>query len=291
MRRIGYILGILSGLFWGITSILYGFSNISESISILIVFFVDFLGLILSVFYFFFKENKLKIHLRGILFCSVSGIFGGPIGMLFYLKAIESIGSVASSSISIIYPIFGSIFSFFLSKEKITKISLLGLVIAISCIIVFTNTGKDNDLFKQLNFLGICFALITAISWGGEIISSSYAMKYYDGITVYFFRQLFSSIGYILFIITNINLNNIDLTNFPYKIIISIIFSSILSYFLYYQTIYFIEPLKAMALNITYGIWVIILSILFLDLYLDFKIIFLGIGILLGTSLTILDKK
>lgn len=292
MKKLGYILGLLSGLFWAITSILYGYFEASTFLSISTVFFIDFLGFAISGMYLLFKQKKIDFQAKGLIFCFISGILGGPLGMLCYLSAIEQIGSIPTSSISITYPIFGTFFSFLFLKEKINKLGILGLVIAVICLILFVNIGSDEkSIYQQITILGFFFAFTTAISWGGEIISSSYAMRYYDGTVVYFFRQISSSIGYASILLYLLYSNDTHTSEINYTILTAIIISSILSYFLYYQAIYLIKPIKAMALNITYGAWSIILSILFLEQKIDYKVIILCMGILMGSALTILDKK
>lgn len=290
MKKLGYIFGLLSGLFWGITSILYGFINIDNLLTIFLLFIIDFSGLIVSGLYIFLNNENITINLKGLFFCFISGILGGPIGMLCYLKSIELVGGIITSSISISYPIFGAIFSFLFLKNKPTFFEILGLSLSIVSLGLFLKPSYTTQSYN-INILWSGIALLTAMSWGAEIVFSSYAMKYYNGTKVYFFRQSFSSIGYLGIIFYMIDFDNFYLSNINYEIVIGIISSSILSYFLYYQSIYLIKPIKSMALNITYGIWILLLSVIFLNQNIDYKTIILCLGILTGTLFTIFAKK
>ncbi|HHV6519182.1 TPA: choline transport protein LicB, partial [Haemophilus influenzae] len=91
-----------------------------------------------------------------------------------------------------------------------------------------------------------------------EIVISSYTMRSLSGLQVYFLRLCGSTIGYllILFILSLKNFS-LDILSFNYVQIAGVIIFGALSYCCYYQAIYLLKPIKAMALNITYSVWAI----------------------------------
>ena len=83
-------------------------------------------------------------------------------------------------------------------------------------------------------------------------------MRSLSGLQVYFLRLCGSTIGYllILFILSLKNFS-LDILSFNYVQIAGVIIFGALSYCCYYQAIYLLKPIKAMALNITYSVWAI----------------------------------
>ena len=83
-------------------------------------------------------------------------------------------------------------------------------------------------------------------------------MRSLSGLQVYFLRLSGSTLGYLLILLV-LFLQDfpVDLFDFSYAQISGVITFGALSYCCYYQAIYLLKPIKAMALNITYSIWAI----------------------------------
>ncbi|OOF46004.1 hypothetical protein BKK52_11800 [Rodentibacter trehalosifermentans] len=295
----GYLWGILSGLLWGISGIFYeklsfySLSTDSLKVMLSLLFIIEF-----SSFIFFtisyYKLNlfeKFRFKNKNIFLGLLAGIIGGPVGMLCYLQAIQYIGVGYAAPISSIYPVFGTIFAFLFLKDSITKLGLLGLCLSIGCTILL---GLDITN-SQFSILGFILAVTCAVSWGSEIIISSYIMQFISSSSAYFLRQLGSSLGYVTLILY-LDSEYFYSTEFfkdtkLLTIIIFIIFSSMMSYFLYYRAIYIIKPIRAMMLNITYSFWIIFISFILNKISMDIMTILLVIGVILGSGLTLKDKK
>lgn len=290
-----YIVGLLSGLLWALTGLGYSQLQINpDAIGIMLsfLFILEFSAFLFLGFPFLYK---LKENYNSTLFLSIlSGIIGGPMAMLAYLIAIKQSDITLIGPISTTYPIFATIFSWLFLKEKISLQSLIGFIIAITCTIII---GVDFEQFppKIESYIGPLLAIICAISWGTEIILSSYVMKKNDAHLVYIFRQLGSTLGYIslLFLfnseLSRILINFKDL-NFLY-LSLFIAICSALSYFCYYQAIGKIGVIKAMLLNISYGFWMIVLSPFFIEKPINLTALILSTFILLGASISIMEKK
>ncbi|OOS00102.1 hypothetical protein B0186_06985 [Canicola haemoglobinophilus] len=284
-----YFIALFSGILWGGVTFLYSLLNNSYPISnnssfiLIILFFIDFIAFISVSFYIFFrKKNRISILTlsnKGMIFSCLAGILSAS-AMLCYLFAISTMNSSYIASISALYPIIGATFSYVLLKEKLSRYAKYGFLIAIFCSALLSYQ-YDNEFY----ILGGVLALCTAFGWGIEIAVSGYAMRYLKFHYVYLFRQLSSSILYLASFLTlfYIKKDIPDGINFNIKfILLGIISFSIISYYLYYRAIYYIKPIRAMILNITYGVWVVVFEYFFSNSNISISHILLSLGIVLG---------
>ncbi|WP_288677477.1 DMT family transporter [uncultured Aggregatibacter sp.] len=295
----GYYIGILSGLLWAISGVSYNLlynkfpSLDSLFFSILALFLIEFFSLI-SISYFHLRRKCIPPINKGNFIIIFSGLLGGPIAMLCYLNAIQLIGASHAAAITSTYPILAAFLSIKFLKEKKEHLSIFIFIISST---IFLNIEKENTF----NILGLILSVIASFSWASEIFLSSYTIhknkkKSED---VYFIRQLSSTIGYIIIIFYIIFLLK-NKSYIPPKeefnlllpiLVIVLIISSGLSYFLYYKAIETLKPIKAMALNITYGAWSIILSTLLALEKLNIKSILTCLIIFTLTYILTREKK
>ena len=116
----GYIWGITSGMSWGLDTVLIGLimstTTFATSTSLLVSgalvcsFFHDgFATVWMSLFLTVKKRIKCllpKLRTRDGLFCVLGALLGGPIGMSFYMLAIEKAGPAYTATITSSYPDF-----------------------------------------------------------------------------------------------------------------------------------------------------------------------------------------
>ncbi len=300
MKYSGYIYGLISGFLWGVTGIAYEQLNINYpittalSVILLFLFIVEFSSLILSALsHYKIKSaailNRKHAKLKGLVV--LAGVIGGPIGMLSYLQSISYIGVGYAAPISSSYPVFGAFLSFIFLKDYVSKLGIVGIVLSIACVILLSLDVQSS----QFSLFGIGLAIICALSWGGEIVLSSYVMNQLPSSIAYFFRQVGSSLGYlILLLFFDIDYDGF-LKVFPQIdfviIIIVIVLSSMLSYVTYYKAISLIKPIRAMMLNITYGFWIVLLGYIWSGVSLKISTIMFICGILLGALFVLKDEK
>ena len=253
----GYLFGILSAIFWALSGLLYnelplsGFSALGKVISLL--FLIDFFSL-LAIGITLWRRgavNFQKIFWSPVL----SGVFGGPLGMSAYLLSIHYLTIYYAAPLSSLFPVLAALMSYWILKEKITKTAQFGFALAIiSSSLLAIEVGQE----ITFNTIGFTFLIICILGWSSEIVISSYTMRSLSGLQVYFLRLCGSTIGYllILFILSLKNFS-LDILSFNYVQIAGVIIFGALSYYCYYQAIYMLKPIKAMALNITYSVWAI----------------------------------
>ncbi|WP_324022829.1 DMT family transporter [Pasteurella multocida] len=300
MMKKGYILGLSSGFLWAISGIVYqilynNFPNLDTLLfSIFILFFIEFISLV-TISSYLYKNKKFPSINKNNYFAIFSGLLGAPIAMFCYLKAIQIIGVNYAAAISSTYPILAALLSIKINKENKENVILFTSLILITILL-------NIELESDISITGIFLAIFVYISWASEITLSSYAMhnKKNKAEDIYFIRQLFSVLGYIIVILYTIlttdNMKNIEtIENIDYNntylviLVISLTISSGLSYFLYYKAIEILKPIRAMALNITYTAWSIILSHILIIDRIDIKSILTCF--IIFTFVTILSKE
>lgn len=305
-NKLGIGYGVLSGMFWGLDTVLTGFilsttPFISTEKAILIAPIISaFLHDILSSFWMMLflgvkKELTKTIKLlktKSARYVAIAALFGGPIGMGAYLLAISYLGAGYTASISAVYPAVGTFFSYIFLKEKLSIKGWIGLSISILAIIILGYTpgeGVDSKFF-----VGFVFALVCVLGWSLESVICAYGMKD-DEINpeqALQIRQLVSSMTYgiiIIPIISGIELTKIAIQSniLPFIIITALI--GTLSYIFYYRAIDSIGPVKATGLNVTYSIWAIIFEILFVGNEITLKLLICAILIIIGSTMVSKD--
>ena len=293
------IYGIASGILWGLDTVLLGMvlsmsQFVSTEQAIFLAPFVstflhDVFSSIWMVLYMSLKKQLGKtfrvLRTRSGKFIMIGAILGGPVGMTSYLLAIKYIGSSYTAIISSLYPAVGALLSYLFLKEKMKPISIIGLLISISGIIIL---GYIPGARVENIALGFIFAIICVIGWASEAVICAYGMKD-DEVTPeqsLQIRQLTSAIIYgilIIPIIKGIKFTLIVIPNISTIIIVITALTGTASYVFYYKGIHKIGATRAMSLNITYSAWAIFLGLILLGNNIDLKSIFCCIIIIIGS--------
>ena len=299
------IYGLLSGILWAMDTVLIGIILTTEYFTKTnkIVFLAPFISAFLHdmfsslwmTLYMIINKKLYKfikiLKTKNGKIIMLASILGGPIGMTSYLLSINLIGPSYTAMISSIYPAIGALFSHIFLKEKINKISIIGLLISISGIIIL-GYSKGNE--ETSSILGLIFAISCVISWALEAVICAYGMKDSDvsseeSLQI---RQFISAVTYGTFIIPIINgvkftLEIISTSVINYIFLISLLGTS--SYVFYYKAINRIGVTRAMALNISYAAWSVILEIVLLGNKINIKSIISCVLIIIGSILTVGD--
>ena len=301
------IYGLLSGILWGLDTVILGvalamtpFISTEQAIFLspfVSTFLHDIFSSIWMVIYMAFKKQIKKTiraaNTRSGRFIMLGALLGGPVGMTGYLLAIKYIGPAYTAIISSLYPAIGAFLSYIFLKEKMKPISILGLCISISGIIIlgYAPGGEVTNLL-----LGFIFALVCVIGWSSEAVICAYGMKE-DEITPeqsLQVRQLTSAAVYgflIIPIVKGIKFTfNILLTNSTGIIILTAL-AGTASYVFYYKGIRKVGATKAMSLNITYSAWSIVFGVILLGNSIDVKSIICCIIIIIGSVMAAGDVK
>ena len=293
------IYGLISGILWGFDTVLLGTALamtpfISTEDAVFLAPFVstflhDLFSSIWMCIYMIIEGQLKKIIIaaktKSGRFIMLGALLGGPVGMTGYLLAIKYIGPAYTAIISSLYPAMGALLSYVFLKEKMKPISILGLFISISGIIIlgYAPGGEAMNLG-----LGFVFALLCVIGWASEAVVCAYGMKD-DEVSPeqsLQIRQLTSAITYGFLIIPIVKGIKFTLGIIPTTasyIIILTALAGTASYVFYYKGIHMIGATRAMSLNITYSAWSIIFGVVLLGNSVDLKSIICCILIMIGS--------
>ena len=205
---LGSIFIIIAAMMWGIDGIL-----LTPSYFIKFKFFdVNFIvfiahaipTVILSIF--FSKQYKyLKTFTKSdYLFFILIALFGGTIGTLSIVKALELSNYTPYSIVILIQktqPIFAILLAIFLLKEKPSKNFYVVAVIALIAIYFLTFEFKSPVLLKQNNLLAVLYSLLAAFSFGSSTVFGKKVVYKFSFLTSTFYRFFFTAIITMLFVI------------------------------------------------------------------------------------------
>lgn len=304
----GASIGLASGFFWALDTILIGlvlssttfmsFMEIALVAPLLATFLHDFMSAIWMLLLMAFRGQLVdtikKIKTRSGLFVMLAATLGGPVGMTFYVLAVQNIGASFTAVISSAYPAVGALFAFLLLKDKLSRRNWIGLLISMGFITLLSYSG---NLFSGVTIsIGLIFVLLCVFGWGMESVICAYGMKD-DQIQpeqALLIRQLTSSavFGFIIipaFISHSYTVQVVNTSAFLFIVFIAL--AGTLSYVFYYKAIKLVGPVRAMGMNISYAAWAIILEVILLGADFSLKYFAIALMIILGSVLTVMQNK
>lgn len=293
----GNLTGILSGVFWGLDSVLLGvvlshviFVSLGDNGSLYSTFIHDTTSFIVLLILILargkFKDFKRVLFSKSGLIIICAGLLGGPIGMGSYIISIKYLGSSMAAGISAIYPIFGLILGYLLFKEKLSNRGIVGVVLAVLAIILMSISGIG--VIDNLG-IGLLAAMGCVIGWGSEAVIVGVALKEdVDAEIALGIRQMVSGLTYGLIIVPILGYQGVSEIMQQGSLLILLALAGLVgtvSYLFYYKAIGLIGAGRAMGLNISYPAWAFVFQ-LFLVPQFDFIQFVLVLTIIIGSILT-----
>lgn len=296
-QRKGSLSGLLSGLFWGLDSVLLGIVLLSpvliglgSSASFVATFLHDSISFII-LFILILSLKKIS-EFKKVLFSKsglaiiTAALLGGPLGMGAYILSIRYLGASIGAAGSAVYPAVGALLSYFFLKRTMKKHSIIGLVIAITAIALMSlNASSTSDNV----FLGIVFLSLCVLGWGSEAVIIDATLKEDVSSEVALaIRQLTSMLVYGLVVMPLLGFSNIGPVLSSSSLLILITLTSLagtVSYLAYYKSIDLIGATQAMGLNISYPAWAFVFQFLY-DGSFDIKTFVLILFVMFGSILS-----
>ena len=269
------VTGMLSGLFWAFETILIGFAMNSKDLNALFItpFICTFFHDAFSAFWITchnttrgnFLEVLSVLKTSHAKYVSLAAIIGGPIGMSGYMITIHYLGSSIGAVVSAIFPAVGAVLAVIFLKEKMKWYQWIFLLLTLFGVYGINYSSQVNVVNFGLGLIGACMC---AFGWGIEAVilakclkddclKNEYALQ---------IRQTTSAIVYGCVLVPFLMNSNVGVHFFQWRTLLWIGVAALfatLSYLFYYQAIYKVGASKAMALNITYVAWAMILTCAF----------------------------
>ena len=304
--------GILAGITWAFETVILGialamapFCSTEQAVFLapfVSTFIHDFASAIWSAIYNGARGNLKDVWEaaktpsgRGV---ALGAVIGGPIGMTGYVLAINYMGASIGAIASAIFPAIGAILSYFFLKEKMKWYQWLFLLATLLGVYGLSYSPEINVKNFWLGMLG---ALMCAVGWGLEAVIVAKCMKD-EGIKDEYalqIRQTTSALFYGIIILPLLKGWGFTISLFGKgngmlipTIVLAAFFATV-SYLCYYRAIAQIGASKAMALNVTYSAWALLLSVVvFRDTsLLSFQTILCAVVVLVCGVLAAADFK
>jgi len=276
--------GILAGLTWGIETVVLGialsmspFTSTTEAVFLapfVSTFLHDTCSAIWALIYNGVRGNLPNVwkafKTRSGKFVSLAAIIGGPLGMTGYVLCVNYMGASIGAVASAIFPAIGTVLAYFFLKEKMAWYQWIFLLLTMAGVYGLSYSPE----IEIKNFmLGILGALMCAVGWGLEAVIVAKGMSDDPEVKDEYaleIRQTTSAIVYGVVLLPILKGWGFTVSLFTANtgwllptIAIAALFATA-SYLFYYRAISQLGASKAMALNITYGAWSIVFTVLIL---------------------------
>ncbi len=189
---------------------------------------------------FYIKE---RVERKDLLLIALCGFFGVAVNQLFFFHGLSLSSSINAGIIMTLNPIMVLILAYFLLKESIGNIKLLGILMGAVGAILLTltaGTGKGDSI------LGDLFLFINALSYAIYLVLVKPLMQKYSPLTVSAYVFTFGMVFVLLFPPTINEIINTDFIRIPAGIWVKIVFVIVgVTFLAYLLTVYALKALTA----------------------------------------------
>ncbi|MCI8646981.1 MAG: DMT family transporter [Firmicutes bacterium] len=234
-------------------------------------------------------------------------LVGGPLAASAYLIAINLCGPTYAAAITAFFPVIGQVLSSIFFKEKIKGRAWMGILLVVigSLVVGF---APPEGVYPHF-YVGIIFAVISAVLWAVEGIIVTYANDIVDAyVPVGVFRSFGAGIMDLLILVPLCGaIGGVGLSGFgmiadafaagwPVILVAIAAIGGAFNYLAFYSAMSMTGVGRAMALDVTYGVWSILFGFAFQALGLiEYSITTMAvIGVIVivaGTILVIANPK
>lgn len=238
------------------------------SVSALVIFALfiaalnDFGAGIMLLFHNGFKKTFDAVKTKDGKLFMLSGVIAGPIAMSCYVLAMQQLSAVHALVLTSMFPIVSVALGVIFKHEVFSKTKLIALGLAILGIVSLGLEGST----EGSTFIGVLLAIVCMVGWGieGFLVKKATGdtVDPKDAITI---RELTSGLSYVIILSLLFRSEFFEMfsVEMPAKIGVVLILamtSAAISYLCWYKSIATIGIAKADTLNITYGLWGIVLT-------------------------------
>jgi len=158
-KGFNYFLIILTGILWGMITVSgQFFSNLNFSLFEIPIYMFSFLSIILIVYFILDRKHTPKKKI--IPFFIIYGLIGSLLQLSQYGGILLGIPVAIVALLIYTQPIWSIIFGKIAFKERITKIKIISLIIALIGVIILTEPWKAEFI---TNILGIFSISLTPV--------------------------------------------------------------------------------------------------------------------------------
>ncbi|MBQ4545176.1 MAG: EamA family transporter [Oscillospiraceae bacterium] len=192
-----YIYIILAAALWGTMGVFVNGLSALGLTTVQIAMLRALVSLIFITCLILFKNRGLfKIRLHDLWMFFGTGIISYFLFNNCYFVAIKSVGVAVSSVLLYTSPIFVTLMSCILFREKMTGKKLFCLALAVGgCALV---SGLASGGVGKVSTVGVLIGLASGFTYALYSIFSTYALKKYEPLTVTFYTFLFGTVAALI---------------------------------------------------------------------------------------------
>ncbi|KMQ67333.1 membrane protein [Chryseobacterium sp. FH2] len=193
MKFRGYVLGIISAISYGLLPIfILPIKHAHFSLDVTLFYRFLFSALMIGGYLLYSKES-FSINKKEILIFVILGICYA-LSSEFLFLGYDFLTAGIASTVLFIYPVIVALIMFFLYKEKLTKLSIVSLLLALAGVI--TLCLKGNRL--EINYIGLGTVLLSSIFYALYIVIVNKTNIKVSGFKLSFYSMLFTSVFFMV---------------------------------------------------------------------------------------------
>jgi drug/metabolite transporter (DMT)-like permease len=197
MKLKGFIFAIISALFFGSAGILVK-QGYSENFSPVDLLMLQYIIAIFLLFFMCLLKYPKKLRLSGSILKKliIQGAIGNTLMTVFFYTSFKYLNVAVATMLLFTYPSMVALASFVFLKKKISRFKILSIVgTFIGCTLVLNVFA----IGLNLSYIGILFALLSAIFYSFMNIYAEKIVEDIPGLVITFYTTLFSLIVLFIF--------------------------------------------------------------------------------------------
>ncbi len=193
MKRLAYLLPIMSGVCFGSIGIFIRFFNEAGFNNMAVLATRNVISaLILFLVMFVFDRSLLRVKIKDLPVLLCGGFFGMTLTNVFYNIAVLNLSLGFAGVLIGLSPVYVVLIAAILFREKVTRRKLLGMVLAIIGVIMVSGVIDAGITFTAL---GLAAGLLSGLFYGTTSISTKISIgRGYKGLTITFYAVLITAL-------------------------------------------------------------------------------------------------
>ncbi|MET3535338.1 DMT family transporter [Chryseobacterium limigenitum] len=188
MKLKGYALGIISAVSYGLIPIfILPVKQAHFSLDITLFYRFLFSALMIGGYLLYSKENLSINKKEGLILAALGTCYAFSSELLFL--GYDYLTAGIASTVLFIYPVIVALIMFFFYKEKLTKLSIISLLLAFTGVIILCLKGKG----LEINYAGLGIVMLSSLFYALYIIIVNKSNIKVSGFKLSFYSMLFTS--------------------------------------------------------------------------------------------------
>jgi drug/metabolite transporter (DMT)-like permease len=197
-----------------------------------------FLFWLVSIF-----TKREKVERKDLVKLAICGVFGVAVNQLCFFHGLNHSSAINSGIIMTLNPIMVAIMAFFILKESLNSVKIIGIIIGATgaVFLALQSNGTDGS-----TFFGDMLLFINALSYAIYLILVKPLMQKYSALTVTTYVFTFGAMYVLLFPQTLLDFATIDFSAIPFDMWMRIVYVVVgVTFFTYLLTMYAMKYVSA----------------------------------------------